>query len=102
MPVNNHMISFKYTHAQNILIRKSELVVSVLLIIYVERQVCVWTKHLILRGMLNMGLKIILQRWLTVVGVCVIVSDANVCTADPQGWVRRVLYRVTEYRWLQT
>lgn len=41
------------------------------------------TKHLILREMLNMDLKVILQRWLTGVGVCVIVGD--VCTADPQG-----------------
>lgn len=45
------------------------------------------TKRLILREMLNMDLKVIFQRWLTVVGVCVIVGNANVCTADPQGWV---------------
>lgn len=35
-----------------------------------------------------MGLKIIHQNWLTVVGVYMIVYDANVCPADPQGWVR--------------
>lgn len=49
MSVNSHIISFKYTDAQNIhiyphiLIVKSELVVSVL-IIYIERQVRMWNK----------------------------------------------------------
>lgn len=34
--------------------------------------------------MLNIGLKIILHKCLTVVGVCVVVGDANFCTADLQ------------------
>jgi len=55
------------------------------------------TKPLVLREMLNMDLNIILQRWLTVVGVCVVVGGANICTEEPQGWLRRVLYKVTEY-----
>lgn len=77
-----HKISI-YTH----IILKSEIVVSVLCIIYIERQMCVWNKTSNFKGDAEY-LKIIHQNWLTVVGVCMIVGDANVCPADPQGWVR--------------
>lgn len=45
-------------------------------------------KYLILREMLNIGLKVILHVCLTVVGVRMVASDANVCAADPKRCIR--------------
>lgn len=91
MSVNSHIMSFKYIpniHIYpHILILKSELVVSVLLIIYIGRQVPVWSKTFHFKGDAEHGSENHPPG----------VADANVCIADPQGWVRWVLYSVTEY-----
>lgn len=38
-----------------------------------------------------------IQRWLAVVGVCMIMGDADICTAICETAVRGVLCRETEY-----
>lgn len=82
MSVNSHIMSFKYIpniHIYpHILILKSELAVSVLLIIYIGRQVPVWNKTFHFKGGAEHGSENHPPE----------VADANVCIADPQGWVR--------------
>lgn len=51
--------------------------------LYREADICM-EKHLILREMLNMGLKIVLQKWLTLVDICVIMGHGSICSSDPQ------------------
>lgn len=111
--VNSRVISSKYTHVHSIhvysRILKSEvvlsvpLIVSVLLIFFEARQVYAWNKISHFLGDAE-HVKLMIQRWLAVVGVCVVLGDADTCTVGPWDCVRGSwtgkLTALT--RWLQT
>lgn len=114
MSVNSRVISSKYmTHRRSIHvyshILKSEvvlsvpLIVSVLLIFFEARQVYAWNKISNFLGDAE-HVKLMIQRWLAVVGVCVALGDADTCTVGPWDCVRGSwtgkLTALT--RWLQT
>lgn len=55
------------------------------------------TKNLIFWEMLDMCLKLMIQNCLAVVGVSVIMGDADTCTVDLQDCIRGILDRETDY-----